>query len=80
MLHARQDYNRIQDPENKIPKDEPVILFRAQDKYALAALQGYIDAIVDDPNVTPEAAEVCNTVHAFKQKFVDWDIKKSPDL
>lgn len=26
MLHARKDYMRIQDPENKIPQDEPVFL------------------------------------------------------
>lgn len=80
MLHAREDYNRIQDPENKIPEDEPVMLFRAQDKYAIAALEGYINAIVNDPDVTAEAAEVCNTVNAFKQKFKDWHKIKSPDL
>lgn len=35
MIHARKDYNRIQDPLNAkdkgIPKDEPVFLLRAQD-------------------------------------------------
>jgi len=31
MLHARKDYQRIQDPEGKIPEDEPVFLLRAQD-------------------------------------------------
>ena len=31
MKHARADYNRIQDPEGKIPQDEPVFLIRAQD-------------------------------------------------
>lgn len=31
MRHARPDYNRIQDPENKIPDDEPVFLIRGQD-------------------------------------------------
>ena len=25
MLHARKDDNRIQDPENKIPEDDPVL-------------------------------------------------------
>ncbi len=34
MRHARKDYDRIQDPENKIPEDEPVFLLRAQDKVA----------------------------------------------
>jgi len=31
MLHAREDYNRIQDPLHLIPEDEPVFLIRAQD-------------------------------------------------
>jgi len=31
MKHARKDYDRIQDPENKIPVGEPVFLLRAQD-------------------------------------------------
>ncbi len=31
MKHARADYDRIQDPENKIPMDEPVFLIRGQD-------------------------------------------------
>ena len=28
MKHARDDYNRIQDPAGKIPEDEPVFLLR----------------------------------------------------
>ena len=32
MRHARLDYERIQDPENKIPSEEPVFLLRGQDK------------------------------------------------
>ena len=32
MKHAREDYNRIQDPAGKIPEDEPVFLIRGQDK------------------------------------------------
>lgn len=34
MKHSRKDYNRIQDPEGKIPEDEPVFLLRAQDEIA----------------------------------------------
>ena len=34
MIHTRKDYDRIQDPENKIPEDEPVFLLRAQDQIA----------------------------------------------
>ncbi len=31
MRHARDDYNRIQDPAGKIADDEPVFLLRAKD-------------------------------------------------
>ena len=34
MIHAREDYNRIQDPEDKIAQDEPVFLLRAKDRTA----------------------------------------------
>lgn len=34
MKHFRADYNRIQDPENKIPENEPVFLLRGQDAFA----------------------------------------------
>lgn len=34
MKHAREDYNRIQDPAGLIPEDEPVFLLRGQDIFA----------------------------------------------
>ncbi|MEE8598553.1 MAG: hypothetical protein V3S69_03430 [Dehalococcoidales bacterium] len=80
MKHAREDYNRFQDPLNKIPEDEPVMLFRAQDKYAVAALSGYVKAILEDPEATEEAAEVYEVVNNFIAEFKDWHTKKSPDL
>jgi hypothetical protein len=44
MKHAREDYNRIQDPENKIGEDEPVFLLRAQDLTAPNTLEYWADA------------------------------------
>lgn len=41
MKHAREDYNRIQDPEGKIPENEPVFLLRGQDLAAPAILREY---------------------------------------
>lgn len=41
MKHAREDYNRIQDPEGKIPENEPVFLIRGQDLAAPATLYAY---------------------------------------
>ncbi len=39
MIHARPDYNRIQDPANLIGEDEPVFLLRATDKTAPNAIR-----------------------------------------
>ena len=53
MIHARYDYNRIQDPaledRNLLPDgsstpigaDEPVMLFRAQDRFFVEMLDEY---------------------------------------
>ena len=39
MKHAREDYNRIQDPAGLIGEDEPVFLLRAKDRTAPATLR-----------------------------------------
>ena len=39
MKHARDDYNRIQDPANLIPKDEPVFIIRGQDRVGPATVR-----------------------------------------
>jgi hypothetical protein len=44
MKHARKDYDRIQDPHNLIPWDEPVFLLRAKDAAAPAAVEAWADA------------------------------------
>jgi hypothetical protein len=41
MKHARENYNRIQDPAGKIAQDEPVFLLRAKDKVAPATLRAW---------------------------------------
>lgn len=44
MRHAREDYNRIQDPDGKIPPEEPVFLLRGQDKLAANIVRAYAEA------------------------------------
>jgi hypothetical protein len=44
MIHARNDYQRIQDPANKIPIDEPVFLLRAQDVTAADTVRAWAKA------------------------------------
>ena len=45
MKHARGDYDRIQDPENKIGQDEPVFLLRAKDSIAPAMVENWASAL-----------------------------------
>jgi len=49
MKHAREDYDRIQDPSGKIPADEPVFLLRAQDYIAPATLRFWANANRKNP-------------------------------
>ncbi len=43
MKHLRKDYDRIQDPEGKIGKDEPVFLIRATDAAMAPTLRFWAD-------------------------------------
>lgn len=54
MRHARKDYDRIQDPANLIPAEEPVFLLRGQDFFAPAALRYYADMLRQRARVEPE--------------------------
>lgn len=67
MKHARDDYNRIQDPEGKIPSDEPVFLIRGQDAVAPAALRAWAD-LNDVAGGDPEAS-VKTREHAKLMEF-----------
>lgn len=76
MIHARKDYQRIQDPLNKIPKDEPVFLLRAQDRTAVGALQYWILANEDLPDGDKKAIRLAKR-HLKRMKA--WPIKKTAD-
>lgn len=41
MKHAREDYDRIQDPAGLIPEEEPVFVIRGQDLAAPETLRFY---------------------------------------
>lgn len=75
MIHARSDYNRIQDPNHKIPIGEPVILLRAQDKFAAEALRHYAVLVAESGGSRDNVQQLLN--HA---KLMDaWETKKQPD-
>lgn len=77
MLHARPDYQRFQDPEGKIPVDEPVMLYRAQDKYFEAVCLHYAALLAADSEVDQRMTEM--VVHHAKLGR-DWRVHKTPDL
>jgi hypothetical protein len=76
MKHWRADYARIQDPEGKIPDDEPVFLLRAQDALAATAVRFYASLVQirgGDPETARRAREQADRMDA-------WPKKKLPDL
>lgn len=76
MKHAREDYNRIQDPAGLIPDDEPVFLLRAQDMHAAETLRWYASEVADvggDADVITATLEQADRMDA-------WPVKKAPDI
>lgn len=76
MRHARDDYDRIQDPAGLIPDDEPVFLLRAQDKLAWPLVHRYA-TLLQAAGGAPEMVKAANR-HAIKMRR--WLPKKLPDM
>jgi hypothetical protein len=79
LKHAREDYQRIQDPAHLIPEDEPVFLLRGQDKVAPAAV-GFWAFMASKEGAKKDIIDA-----ALKQSdaMFDWQKKhniKVPDL
>lgn len=91
MIHAREDYNRIQDPavnhpamlgdgSTPIAPDEPVMLFRAKDKFAPLIMEFYAGLLKGDPDAANAMAEAA-LAHAAKARL--WQLRngsKTPDM
>lgn len=74
MKHARADYNRLQDPEGKIPMEEPVFIIRGQDNYSGSAILAYADLVeVANP-------QLAGLVRDWARFTMEWSPKKDPDL
>ena len=83
MIHAREDYNRIQDPTGKIPADEPVFLLRAQDRYFIKTVQYYASLLEADKEVDRKIVQQIwqfLRVKVFNWRRVNALKIKSPDL
>jgi hypothetical protein len=76
MRHAREDYNRIQDPTGKIPDDEPVFLLRAQDMLASRAVRFWC-AEAEKAGVAPEMIDRAWR-HAIAMEV--YGTRKVPDM
>jgi hypothetical protein len=76
MIHARPDYQHIQDNTGKIPDNEPVFLIRAQDTLAAQALHLYAD--LAEENGASDTFVLSVREHAAKME--EWQPKKLPDL
>lgn len=79
MKHAREDYNRIQDPAGLIPVDEPVFLLRGQDLAAPATLRAYA---IEASKAGADEALVLATLRQAKA-MEEWQFnrrRKAPDM
>jgi hypothetical protein len=78
VKHAREDYNRIQDPAGVIPNDEPVFLLRGQDMLAPKILDAYACAAF-----LAGCFDIAQRVRAQANAMRDWQEagdRKLPDL
>lgn len=75
MKHARDDYNRIQDPAGLIPADEPVFLLRAQDKHAAEAVSYYAWLVR-----RAGGHEIADLSEDQARRMRNWPTHKDPDL
>ena len=74
MKHAHEKYDRIQDPEGKIPEDEPVFLLRGQDIFAADVVE-YWAELAEKGGVAPERVK---EVLEQAKKMREWKTKKIP--
>lgn len=79
MKHAREDYSRIQDPEGKIPEEEPVFLIRGQDVVGPNAVLHWAElAESQGANV-----DIVQSAREQALRMRDWqrlNVAKIPDL
>ena len=76
MRHAREDYNRIQDPAGLIPDDEPVFLLRGQDSCAAVVvwIYGWIVRLTGgDREIARRSVEQSKAMRV-------WRVHKRPDM
>lgn len=79
MKHARKDYDRIQDPEGKIPEDEPVFMLRGQDIVAPQVVEIWAMAAHN----AGASDNIVQHAYAHAERMRDWQAEhgaKVPDM
>jgi hypothetical protein len=79
MRHARKDYDRIQDPDELIPDDEPVFLLRGQDVLAPELLRQWAIGLLSRGGSGIMAEIVMRHASAMEKWQVEHK-KKLPDM
>lgn len=80
MKHAREDYNRIQDPAGKIAEDEPVFILRAKDKFAPNALRHWADQLAWEVGEDNPLVKMAKTQADAMEVWASMNGSKTPDL
>jgi hypothetical protein len=76
MLHARKDYNHIQDPSGKIPADEPVFILRGQDQLAPELLLRWAAKL----RLRGGQPEMARLVEDHAQAMIQWQNNRKSKL
>lgn len=79
MKHAREDYNRIQDPAGLIPADEPVFLIRAKDQVGPDVVErwaNFAEHVGASAEIVAKARTHAETMRAWQRTHG----KQVPDL
>jgi len=82
MRHAREDYNRIQDPAGEIPEDEPVFLIRGKDIVAPKVIRHWAWRAHEegaDEDVVTRALEWARHIEEWQAENQKWDTPDLPD-
>lgn len=76
MIHARKDYDRIQDPDGVIPLDEPVFLVRGQDPVGYLVVrewaQLHAEAALAAGASPQDIQPLMNAIHIHTTKMQLW--------
>jgi hypothetical protein len=79
MKHARDDYNRIQDPLKLIADNEPVFLLRAKDKCAPQIVEAWA-ALAEANGASKEMVKSARDHAILMRRWQIQNGNKTPDM